>query len=199
MKKNEDRRIRKTKKALWDALVTLLSKKNINDITVSEVTGLADTSRSAFYLHYQDIYALQAEIENEVTREITEMLDEFKPDKDEALKFRLFLSLLTYVKNNYKLGELLLGKNSNRTFWDKLYTALEEHWLKYWAIPVEAYGADAQIPYFNSFILSGVVSVVSKWVLSGMAEPPEKLALMLDGMVTDFISAAMLRMEAARQ
>ncbi|MDL2237384.1 TetR/AcrR family transcriptional regulator [Christensenellaceae bacterium OttesenSCG-928-K19] len=199
MNRNEgDRRVRKTKKALWDALNTLLAEKNINDISVREITELADVSRSAFYLHYQDLYALQAEIENEVTREIIEMLDGFQPEKDLTLKYQLFLSLLTYVKQNDKLGRLLLGKNGNRSFWDKLYTVVEEHCLKYWAIPAEAYNATNQIPYYNSFVVTGVVSIVSKWVLSGMGESPEELALMLDGLVSDFITASIGRVDAER-
>ena len=46
----EDRRVRKTKKSLRDSLFVLLQEKNISQITVTELTRLADVNRSTFYL-----------------------------------------------------------------------------------------------------------------------------------------------------
>lgn len=51
-----DRRTRKTRKALIEALTKLMSEKKINKITVKELTDLADVNRSTFYLYYNDIY-----------------------------------------------------------------------------------------------------------------------------------------------
>lgn len=55
--KNEDRRIRKTKKLLRDALLRLLSKKSIAEITVTELTDAADVHRGTFYHHYKDAHS----------------------------------------------------------------------------------------------------------------------------------------------
>lgn len=43
-----DRRTRKTKKALIEALTKLMSEKKINKITVKELTDLADVNRNIF-------------------------------------------------------------------------------------------------------------------------------------------------------
>ena len=44
-KKHSDRRVKKTKKAIQDALMTLMDKKNISDITIIELTKEADVNR----------------------------------------------------------------------------------------------------------------------------------------------------------
>lgn len=51
-----DRRVKRTKKILYEALLTLMQNKAINKITVKELTELADINRKTFYLHYTDIF-----------------------------------------------------------------------------------------------------------------------------------------------
>ena len=63
--KKEDRRVRRTKKLLTQALTELLQKKQINEITVKELTDLADMNRGTFYLYYKDIFDMLEKIENE--------------------------------------------------------------------------------------------------------------------------------------
>lgn len=50
---NEDRRIHKSKKALKDAMTSLMKKKDIKSITITEIVSLADLNRGTFYKHYQ--------------------------------------------------------------------------------------------------------------------------------------------------
>ena len=53
-----DLRTRKTKKALHNAFLQLRAKKDLERITVKELTELAEVSKATFYLHYRDIYDL---------------------------------------------------------------------------------------------------------------------------------------------
>ncbi len=50
----EDLRVRKTKRALYDAFVELLSKKAFEEITVDELCKYAEIRRATFYKHYTD-------------------------------------------------------------------------------------------------------------------------------------------------
>ena len=54
----EDKRIQKTKRTLKQALASLLSRKSLESITVTELCENASTSRITFYTHYDDKYAL---------------------------------------------------------------------------------------------------------------------------------------------
>ena len=49
-----DRRIRRTRGRLSDALVELMQEKPIDELTVQEVLDRAGVGRSTFYLHYRD-------------------------------------------------------------------------------------------------------------------------------------------------
>ena len=61
-----DRRIRKTRKQLKDCLISLLKTKRIQDITVRELTEMADLNRGTFYLHYKDVFDLLEQTETEL-------------------------------------------------------------------------------------------------------------------------------------
>ena len=53
-----DPRILRSRRLLMDALVSLLKKKEFEDISVQEITDEATLNRATFYLHYPDKNAL---------------------------------------------------------------------------------------------------------------------------------------------
>jgi AcrR family transcriptional regulator len=54
----QDRRVRKTKGRLRDALVSLIHEKSYGSIVVKEILQRADVGRTAFYSHFRDKDAL---------------------------------------------------------------------------------------------------------------------------------------------
>ena len=60
MKKNESKYFY-TAQLMNQALISLLEKKDIEFITVTEITKKAGVNRSTFYLHYENIYELLEE------------------------------------------------------------------------------------------------------------------------------------------
>ncbi|MBP3209850.1 MAG: TetR/AcrR family transcriptional regulator, partial [Oscillospiraceae bacterium] len=64
--KKEDRRVRRTKKLLTQALTELMQQKQIKDITVTELTEKADMNRGTFYLYYRDVFDMVEKIEDDM-------------------------------------------------------------------------------------------------------------------------------------
>ena len=54
MSDREDLRVRRTKKALYDAFIELLNSKPFDEITVNELCDTAKIRRATFYKHYTD-------------------------------------------------------------------------------------------------------------------------------------------------
>ncbi len=75
-----DRRIVKTKRAISLALFQILAEKNVDDITITELTTKADINRKTFYLHYscvQDVAdELVASMKNVFDHALQSALDE---------------------------------------------------------------------------------------------------------------------------
>ncbi|MFA6587331.1 MAG: TetR/AcrR family transcriptional regulator [Bacilli bacterium] len=50
----QDRRCLKTKKAIQDALISLITEKDYSEIRVTDIVKRADVGRKTFYLHYDN-------------------------------------------------------------------------------------------------------------------------------------------------
>ena len=59
-----DARIIHTRKALRDALLSLLPEKSVDTLTVKEVCEKANVSRATFYKHYKDCFDLLKQMES---------------------------------------------------------------------------------------------------------------------------------------
>lgn len=118
--KNDDRRVRKTKKALRQGLSELLLKKNIKDISVRELTDYVDIHRGTFYLHYRDIYDLYAQIEAETAQEVKGILERYTPEEVAGTPFPMILTLIEYIAENVSLCRMMLSQNGNMSFTKEL-------------------------------------------------------------------------------
>lgn len=56
-----------------------MKEKPIKDISVKELTDLADINRGTFYLHYRDIYDMLEQLEDEWFADFNELLDKTPP------------------------------------------------------------------------------------------------------------------------
>ncbi|RPJ38554.1 MAG: TetR/AcrR family transcriptional regulator [Chloroflexi bacterium] len=52
--KSTDRRARRTRRQLKEALFALILEKGYDAVTIEDITGRADLGRTTFYLHYKD-------------------------------------------------------------------------------------------------------------------------------------------------
>ena len=56
MSNKEDLRVRRTKQALFNAFVSLVTEKPIDEITINQLCEKAEIRRATFYKHYTDKY-----------------------------------------------------------------------------------------------------------------------------------------------
>ena len=61
-----DRRVKKTKKQLRQALTDLMTEKPSKSISVRELAERADINRGTFYIHYQGVNDLLQRLEDEM-------------------------------------------------------------------------------------------------------------------------------------
>ena len=101
--KKEDRRVRRTKKLLTQALTQLLQQKQVNEITVKELTDLADMNRGTFYLYYKDIFDMLEKIEDELFENLNGIID--LPENTEVSEQArpLLRDLFTFIEDNQEM------------------------------------------------------------------------------------------------
>ena len=99
-KGDANRSVRTTKKKLYNALIQLLQEKDLREITVRELTGLAGISRGTFYFHYADIYALMEQMEATQLEGLCSLLDGIVPNASQEEVPYALVALFRYMEEN---------------------------------------------------------------------------------------------------
>lgn len=185
--KNEtlDRRVRKTRQQLRHCLAVLLKEKKVQDITVREITEMADLNRGTFYLHYKDVFDLLEKIEQELLEELHITLQKYQASDLHQKPSMVFTDVFLCVQENAEMVQILLGENGDLNFVNKIKELVREKCLKDWMELFRTQNSHL-FEAFYAFIVSGCLGLVTYWLKDGMKETPNELAgiaeqIMLDG------------------
>ena len=185
----DDRRVRKTKKALRQGLVTLLERKNLKDITVRELTDEVDLHRGTFYVHYRDIYELYDKMWQEAIQEIREIFRQYPAEELTGGPMPLFRAIMEYAWENRDLCQMFFGPNVDQALVRELTLILEEKCRQDWPV---LYPGAALIhkDYFPVYVVGGCMGILQRWVSSGMKEAPQEMALLVESTTNATMGAA---------
>jgi AcrR family transcriptional regulator len=172
-----DRRIRKTQALLRRNLTCLLKKKDLKDISVSELTELSDINRGTFYLHYQDIYDLFEQIENRVMEEFTDIITKYRQQGLVPLT-SIMLDLFEYISANSDIFIALL-KTKESTFLEKVIEMNRPKSKQEWKTLFPT-GREEYYEYYYVFFTSGCVELIRCWFHNGMREPSSEIAALAE-------------------
>lgn len=168
----KDRRVRKTIKSLRTSLIKLLETKSVTDITVSELTALADVNRSTFYFYYDDIFDMVNQLQDEIYAVFYETV--IKPD-EELHGVEAYVVYVTrffeFCKENEIQCRFLLNNDINTQLMEKIMSDVKKH------IPDSSveYGTDKPEHYLTTYLISGIIGVIMQWMDDGMIVSPEEM------------------------
>lgn len=184
--KNLDRRVKYTKMVLKDSLIYFLEQKEPSQITIKELCEHADVNRATFYAHYCDIYDLLGKIEDELIDNIKQHLMNFeladKSKNQEILAKKIF----DFIVENSKICKILLNERGNYNFqkrvmmlvYNTLFTDMTNHGI------IDTAVAD----YVYSFIITGCIGIVQKWLNDDMKMSTTYMAQLVIQMTNSLIS-----------
>ena len=178
-----DRRVRKTRRQLRECLITLVKEKKVQDITVRELTDMADLNRGTFYLHYKDVFDLLEKTEAELQEDFNQLVCKHDAVDLKQRPSVIFNEIYSLVYDNADLIEILLGENGDLNFVNRLKQLIREKCLKDW-MEVFRSGNAAAFDAFFSFIVSGCIGLVQYWLQTGLKETPEQMAKLTEHIIT---------------
>ena len=166
MEKNESKYFF-TAQLMNQALIALLEKKDIEFITVTEITKKAGVNRSTFYLHYENIYELLEETIENLNKQFLSSFDIQTPLKIKSKKDAFLITdeqlipYLNFVKQNKRILRLIKKKPQlfqTRKTYQKMYDK-----IFYPAISQFVLQEDERI-YNLEFFTAGISAIVHKWL-----------------------------------
>lgn len=108
-----DKRVKKTRAAIFSAFLELLSKKKLENITVGEIAEAADINRVTVYQHFLDKYDI---LEKCTLEYIHNMLADCSADSELNVVKQAF----QYIKDNQANLQLLLNNNGSNILHESL-------------------------------------------------------------------------------
>ena len=166
----EDRRIRKTKSSIKQAFTKLLQEKDLEKITIRDITTRADINRGTFYLHYEDKYMLLADMEDEYISELTTytQFDLLRGSsiEDIANTFvnNILKNIFQHIHDNLEFYHTILQLERTSQLELKPYISINH--------------SIGGIPgmYFYSYVSGATISIIKYWVMDKQPISVDELA-----------------------
>lgn len=175
--KKQPERTAMTRSALIDTFLELSNQMPLERITVSEISRKSGFNRSTFYQYFNDTQHLLSCIEDDLLLYIkSKIISKIGEAHPEHLFIDLFININTEKRNILKL---LLGRSINNGFPAKLKESLIPLFAAQMNMPAD----DSQTVYKLDFYLSGIISIISRWITSESPMPPEEYALIVKQIV----------------
>ena len=181
-RREQDRRVRRTRRQLQAALAALLQEKELKDITVRELTQLADVNRGTFYSHYKDLYDMRQQMEEELFQQLAGMLSAYGAEMIRGGLKPILTAVFGFVLDNRAVFVTLLGRGGEEHFFSRLQALIYGMYSKEWDGFYDL-GSGAEVNYYLEFVVSGVVGLVRAWARGGMEESAETMAALAEQMI----------------
>lgn len=179
-----DRRIKRTRQMIRDALIALIDEKGFESVTVQGITERADINRSTFYFHYKDKYDLLDQSTDEILQEFKEALKSKEVKGDEHCYFRNTLVHFEHIGKNAYFYKVMLGKNGIPHFSKQLKHAVEDAFYTNLVIghPSER---DLNIPtdILCDYVASAHLGLIEWWLEKDLSYSPDYMARLLNQLV----------------
>lgn len=159
-----DARVRYTKMVIKQSFLSLLSQKNINNISVKEICDSSEINRSTFYNHYKDAYDLLEQIQNEMCDQIQSALINTTQSK-----FSMASTVLSVVNHNLDLCKILFSEHGDKKFLRRIADIGQKHSIELWKGKYSK-ATQEQLELVYLFISNGSVAIIESWVNHGLQE-----------------------------
>ncbi|MDD3569907.1 MAG: TetR/AcrR family transcriptional regulator [Lachnospiraceae bacterium] len=181
--KQEDRRIRRTKKLLKSGFASLMKEKEFKDIRVKDITDLVDLNRGTFYLHYNDTYDLLEKIENEVLDDFQTMIDTYCPQVGGHSILPVITPIVNYIVDNLEVCRVLFQNKTSNDFWQKFQQLVRKNGVSMIQMTYPNYNQE-YLDYFFSFVTTGILGLIKEWFDTDMRLPKNELVTVSDKLIS---------------
>ncbi len=174
-----DRRVKRTKKALRESLIKLLNEKSINQITVTELTELADVNRATFYFYYSDIIDMLQQIQDEVYTGFENLIrntEELSLTNEGLAEY--IKSIMLYITKDREMCRFVLENDVNHNLQRKIQALMIS------VIPnsESAFPSDMPAHYATKFALNGIIGCIIAWLTEDAKAEIDELAVFIADM-----------------
>ncbi len=168
MGNKKDSRSVQTESLLTDGLAELLTKKELNKITVSELTRHAGINRVTFYDHFADVF----DIYNKMMDAFFDELEKTLEDDAIVTYSDFFCAVIDLLANNKSLGKLAF---STPRIIEKAEDLFTTGCIAIWKEELGIKEITPEIRFLASYRVNGCIGILRSWAYDDYSYPVKKL------------------------
>ena len=179
----DNRSTRRTRSSIREALTGMRALKPVGKITVQELIDRANICRTTFYAHYEDIYDLLSEVENDILSEIREGLEglDQAPIRVEEQYPAIEAVVAVYAKHE-KLIRLLNGPNGDPAFDARLQDTIYQLTRDLRKVKEGDAFDEERHRLYSCYVISGGISVLNRMLSANLPIDPAEAGRVLGAM-----------------
>ncbi len=159
-----DRRFVRSENQFINALVSLLNKRDLNEISISDLVKQADLNKSTFYLHYTNIEQVLMALQDRLISDSYTLFQESDGDLTAFVS-----SLLDVVKKSKRVFRTVLSQSNSGL--------VENIYMTFFGLYRQTNGKKMdRIVYTRFAMLSSVISSIRLWSQDACVSSKEELA-----------------------
>jgi len=169
-----DRRILKTREAINKAFLELFSEKELDHITINDISERANVNRGTIYLHYTDKYDL---LNKCIEDHLSKMFISCTPASSGREHMGLISELnpvFTYFADNFLFFSAMLSNQRTAVFRERLLQIVAANVME--KLDTQEIQQDTDKALTAHFMASAFVGTVEWWILNKMPHSPEHMS-----------------------
>lgn len=170
----KDLRVVKTKAAIRKAFLKLLQKKELNDISISEIANAALIDRKTFYSHYNGIFDLVDEIEDDVVSRIGDLVLNIDAYSFLSNPQEILSVLKAVTEQDSFIFARALSMKGNDKLLSKFVHSIKMLVVKELQPKLDM--PEKKLEILVDFNISGMISCYQNWLREGRTIPIENLS-----------------------
>jgi AcrR family transcriptional regulator len=169
-----DRRVRRTRRLLQEALVALVADRGYERVTVQDILDRADIGRSTFYAHFRDKEALFASCFDDLRDDLRRHLDAMTPGQPPHHPTQPVGSVFEHAYRNRAVYRAVCGRRGDTMLGRQLHPLLVGLLTEHLA----GVGTRLPVEVVAEYHANALLGLVVWWVRQDFPYGPEAMARM---------------------
>jgi AcrR family transcriptional regulator len=179
-----DPRVKRTRRLLRDALVSLILEKDFASITIKEITERAEVAYITFFRHYESLDQLLMEVLDEGLVELMTHIEMLAKQSDTSALETEGRLIFEYIGQKADLFHILLKSQSVTRVRRKVVRNIAAVFQKS-CVPLERLGNQVTINMASNHIATSLLSLIEWWLENNMTPPPAEMGKVYKSLIID--------------
>lgn len=179
-----DPRVRRTRRMLRDALVSLILKKDFSSISIKEITEKADVAYITFFRHYDSMDELLIEVLEDGLKELMTRIETLASQTDTSALEAEGKFIFEYVGQSSELFQILFKSQSISRIRKKIVRNIALVFQKS-CMPLTKLNNQTAIEITSNHIATSLLSLIEWWLENKMTPSPKEMGKVYKSLIID--------------